>query len=331
MFVCNSAWQPPEGASAQTRSLGHLILDCSAGTEWSEETLSRCLNQAEAIGVPLQGVSLANYETRTVELKRADVPDTVRLIRERMLPARGTLDATGVLRRLARHYRSQNGESNVVPRIAWAGTSARAALERVKAEQWEAFRHELPGVRDFLLMDEKGLFTTFNIPGAADGGERMVALKSDSQVRLDSRRTHSQVVFAESVTPPTIWLDDRRAWCPVEGMTVMPMSSRWAKGAAAWRLQRASEEYPAQDHLRRDILKASRESGVLTTSGSYIVVENSMQWKMLEVKQRQTLAGDAALDLVESPAPRGWLLVALFALAVWLVNRFAVLKLKRGM
>ena len=331
VFVCNSAWQLPDGAYVETRTLGHLILDCSAGTEWTEETLSRCLNQAKAIGVPIQGVSLANYETRILELKRADVPDAVRLIRERMLPARGTLDAAGVLRRLARHYRSQNSESNVVPRIAWVGASARAALERVKAEQWEAFRHELPGVRDLVLMDEKGLLTKFSIPGAADGGKLMVALKSGSQVRLDSRRTHSQVVFAESVTPPTIWSKDRRAWCPIEGLAVMPMSSRWAKGAAAWRLQRASEECPALDHLRRDILKASRESGVLTTSGSYIVVENSMQWKMLEVKQRQTLAGDAALDLVESPAPSGWLLIALFALAVWAANRFNVLNLKRGM
>ena len=162
-----------------------------------------------------------------------------------------------------------------MPRIAWVGASARAALERVKAEQWEAFRHELPGVRDLLLMDEKGVFTAFSIPGAADGGERMVALKSGSQVRLGSRRECSQITFAESVAPPTIWFNDRRAWCPIAGLTVMPVSSRWAKGAAAWRLQRASEEYLALDHLRRDILMASRESGVLTTSGSYIVVENS--------------------------------------------------------
>ncbi|MEI7900401.1 MAG: hypothetical protein WCK89_09110 [bacterium] len=88
-------------------------------------------------------------------------------------------------------------------------------------------------------------------------------------------------------------------------------------------MQRELDENPARDHLRREILRASRESGVQTTAGSYIVVENSMQWKMLEVKQRQALAGDAALDFVESPAPRGGVLAALFVFAVWVVNRLA--------
>jgi len=54
---------------------------------------------------------------------------------------------------------------------------------------------------------------------------------------------------------------------------------------------------------------------VLTAACAYIVVENDMQKKMLELKQRQTLAGQASFDLVESPAPPAWLLVALSAAA----------------
>lgn len=330
VLVRNSVWPLPAEADAATRTLGHLILDCSAGTEWTDEALSRCLSQAKAVDVPVHGVTLANYETRTLELRGADVPDAVRQIRNRMLPGRGTLDAAGALRRMARTYRSQNGDSSVVPRIVLIGASARAALESVKADQWEALRHELPGVWDILLMDQKGLITSFNIPGAAVGMARTVAWKSGSQVRLDSGRKHSQVIFAESISTPTIWHNDTRAWGPAAGLTVMLADTRWAKGATAWRLQRASDEYPATGHLRREILHASRESGVLTTAGSYIVVENSMQWKMLEVKQRQTLAGDAALDLVESPAPGAGVLLVLFALAAWVVKKLNMLNVKRG-
>ena len=115
----------------------------------------------------------------------------------------------------------------------------------------------------------------------------------------------AQVAFAGGAEAPRYWNARSGAFEALPGLVALPRGSRWERGAAAWRLQRELDENPSRDGLRRPLLKASRESGVLTPLGSYIVVENSMQWKMLEVKQRQTVAGDAALDLVESPAP-GW-------------------------
>lgn len=92
----------------------------------------------------------------------------------------------------------------------------------------------------------------------------------------------------------------------------MPVDGTWAQGAAAWQLQTQLNLNPSKDALRREILKQSWICGVVTDVGSYIVVENSAQWKMLELKQRQTLAANAALDTVEAPAPSmGMLLVGL--------------------
>jgi hypothetical protein len=52
--------------------------------------------------------------------------------------------------------------------------------------------------------------------------------------------------------------------------------------------------------------------------GSYIAVENSAQWKMLELKQRQTLAANAALDTVGVPAPS--MVLLLVGLGVFLAG-----------
>jgi hypothetical protein len=100
----------------------------------------------------------------------------------------------------------------------------------------------------------------------------------------------------------------------------MPDAGTWAQGALAWHLQTQLHLYPSKDDLRREILKQSWTSGVVTDVGSYIVVENSAQWKMLELKQRQTLAANAALDTVEAPAPS--MAMLLFGLIVFIAGRW---------
>ncbi len=78
-----------------------------------------------------------------------------------------------------------------------------------------------------------------------------------------------------------------------------------------------------QDHDRtpgdagvdlKSLVKASRESGVMLPSTSYIVVENTAQSRMLDVSERKKLDQNAALNFKEAPAPS----------AVWLVLGFGL-------
>ena len=61
-------------------------------------------------------------------------------------------------------------------------------------------------------------------------------------------------------------------------------------------------------------MAASRESGVMLASTSYIVVENSAQWRILEVSERKKLDQNSALDFKEAPAPS----------AAWLILGFGI-------
>jgi hypothetical protein len=118
-----------------------------------------------------------------------------------------------------------------------------------------------------------------------------------------------------------IWDTEGAQFVPPAHCVLMPKADTWAQGAAAWQLQTQLQLNPSKDALRREILKQSWACGVVTDVGSYIVVENSAQWKMLELKQRQTLAANAALDTVEAPAPSmGMLLMGLliFIAGRWL-------------
>lgn len=333
VFVHSRAWQPPETALNQAQPVGHLVLDCSAGSVWTGEVLTDVLTRAQtAAGGPVESVTLANYERRGVRLEaEGALPGAVRQIQTRMLPSRGAFDAAGVLRQLAIQSRLQSfgkkGPQTVrSPRIVLAGPSVRAALDAVKLDAWQAIRNEFPILSNVLILDEKGVVTPYPVPGVTGPTGQVIALSSGADGRLCLGSGPEKAVFTCGGSGLQIREGSRENErdLPVPDLTVMPKESRWAKGATAWRLQRELDERPARDHLRRDILRASRASGVLTPAGSYIVVENSMQWKMLELKQRQTLAGAAALDLVESPAPRGWLLAALFVLVAWAAKRLMV-------
>ena len=57
----------------------------------------------------------------------------------------------------------------------------------------------------------------------------------------------------------------------------------------------------------------------MTPLTSFIVVENSAQWRMLELKEKQKLANKDQLEIQKAPEPAVWLLLAGFA--AWLLWR----------
>ncbi len=322
VLVRNAAWKWPEQRAVEVPASGsYLVLDCSAGSAWDAPALTRVLEGLRKVRGrdAVMNVLFAHYETAAGKRVRLnDIPGAVAALRAGLLPLRGAFDADGVLRRLARQCREA---SLCSPDIVFCGDTVRKALEGVKPETWQAFRNDLPEVGMLLLMRSDGVVSEFPVPGICEVSGNVTLLSMGTDHRHDAGERSALIAFEGNPEKPTYWDMQAKAQRLIPGLVEMSPDSCWAKGASAWRLQRQLDEYPARDHLRQEIIKASRGSGVLTPAGSYIVVENSMQWKMLEVKQRQTLAGDAALDLVESPAPPVGVLLALCLLAAGLFWR----------
>ena len=83
--------------------------------------------------------------------------------------------------------------------------------------------------------------------------------------------------------------------------------SAYGEGLSIWDDYRKSVFYPSTlNSVLPEIVARSRTTGVLVPLTSYIVVENSAQWKMLKRKENQALGADYALEFdefMESPAP----------------------------
>jgi hypothetical protein len=287
----NRLWREPGFNNVLTAPQDWLVLDCSAENgAWTGERLAEA---ARGLTGTVQ-VMWANAEN----VGESAEADTVARLEPKLKPA-GGLNAEAALRRVARQCRRAGMKE---PRVVFAGTAASNALAKVSAEAWRDVTAEMPGLHEVRVAGGP----VFPVPGAAAAGTvRVVMTDDDIWPMVDGR---DEVLAFEGA------LD---SGAPVMGETRLPPESRWARGAAAWRLQRELDAHPDRDGLRRDILRASLGSDVLTTAGAYIVVENDMQRKMLQLKQIQTLGGSGALDLIDSPAPEGWLLAAvLIALAV---------------
>jgi hypothetical protein len=90
----------------------------------------------------------------------------------------------------------------------------------------------------------------------------------------------------------------------------IPTEAKYAAGLGAWREYLDSIYNPSSGPAGfSNVVRHSRESGILVGSTSYIVVENSAQWKMLERKQKQKLGNESVLEFEAVPEPSTWCLI----------------------
>ena len=295
----NRLWRAPGGDEGAAEKTGDwLVLECSATNGmWSGEALA-----GAARG--LTGAVHVVWANAEIVTETAQAGEIARL--RPKLAAVGGVNAEAALRCVARQCRLAGVTR---PRVVFAGATARQMCEKMPPETWRGVLAEVPGLREVALAGG----TAFPVPGAAAQPVSVLATRHDSRQAVDGR----DEVLAFEGDPESL---PTLGGAALDGVVRMPPESVWARGAAAWRLQCELDMHPSRGGLRRDILRASLGSDVLTAAGAYIAVENDMQRKMLHLKQVQTLGGSGALDLVESPAPDGWLLVAVCAFA-WVVGR----------
>jgi hypothetical protein len=104
----------------------------------------------------------------------------------------------------------------------------------------------------------------------------------------------------------------------------LPDSSLYSKAAAGWALNSETAGNPSKtDQLLPEIVKMSRDSGILLPDTAYIVVENSAQWKILKQKEKKKLKGNHALDHMETPEPYWWLFLLAYLLYILFKYRVA--------
>lgn len=174
--------------------------------------------------------------------------------------------------------------------------------------------------------------------------------KSESSGADDERRVKPVAILrsGKTLTPVDVTLGapllipfpagtkDVEAWDPVSQVRktlsceTIGTGERYARGVGAWLQQLALTLEPAlgKEALQKLVVE-SRASGVIVPATSYIVVENSAQWKKLEQTEKKKLANNNALEMEETPEP-GTTLLLVCGGALLLAHRWRRAHVARG-
>jgi hypothetical protein len=252
-------------------------------------------------------VTLANYEI-------VDLPSESGALDS--LPLRGGFVADQALAQVIRKHRDADldngGTSGLPPRPVVMILSRKAKTRTLELGVTRAWGDLTPAL-EIHEMDTEGGFVVLG-----DGRfEEAPLLKVGRSVRPFVRGRPVRFARSDSEARLEYWLPEESAWRPVDGVTTQASDTPWARATALQARQQDHERSPGDTSVGlKSLVKASRESGVMLASTSYIVVENSAQWRMLDVSERKKLDQNAALDFKEAPAPSALWLVVGFVL--WL-------------
>jgi hypothetical protein len=113
-----------------------------------------------------------------------------------------------------------------------------------------------------------------------------------------------------------IWDDLSETFISMDRELSTPVPPAYQAYVSTWQAYRSY--WQTGEPSLREVVRLSRESGVLLPVTAYLVLENAAQEKMARLKEQQKLSGEDALDFLNTPEPDAlliWLTVGL--LAIW--------------
>ncbi|MDB6147188.1 MAG: sorting protein, partial [Spartobacteria bacterium] len=305
----------------------HFIIDRSAGSDISSASLKRAIQSAQA-QFPNAAECLiteANYESNdlTIELKAIDSAVEVNF---ESLPRRGGFLPDRAMKRALLRY--HDALENAATRDRWLGrfpvlvVIQGSKTEQLPDSQLSAFASLVPDLPIYYVSIGGEALQ----PRSFDGKQsteppaiRPVALlKRGQSIEPCAPSEASSVLIDFPATDDPSGLrafePATHSFAPLPVSGIVPADTRYAAGIAAWRDNISLGYNPALGNSGlTEIVKRSRDSGVLVGSTSYIVVENSAQWNVLERKQKQKLRNSGALEIEAAavPEPSTWCLILL--------------------
>lgn len=282
----------------------HVIIDRSADNGFDGDLSAALADLKKRFPSPhAPRLTLANYEI--VPLASPHTPLAI-------LPLRGAFVADLAIAQALRLHREQDLDAPSAlappPRPIFVILS-RHAQTRAFAGQVTAAWSDLIPALEIHELDASGGFATWSTPARDDApllrlGHSMRPWIAGQMTRFAPAAREASLQF---------WSPAQGSWQPLPSLAHAPANTPWTHAANLLAQQ--------QDHARalgntalnlKTLVQASRAIGVMIPATSYIVVENTAQWRMLEVSERQKLGQNEALNFREVPAPSWvWLCVGL--------------------
>jgi hypothetical protein len=305
----------------------HFIIDRSVGVA---ATLEDQLGDAAAIAKTLPGieqarVTLANRSCvdafdGTIAVSELGQRAPVRTLKQEGGFARDR----AIARVLAEHYLRQQTKP-----AAWLAAPLIVVLQDpatdpLTDDTMPAYARLVPDRAGFRVYTRPNRFQVLSFADRED------VIEAENAVRILRSGGNVQAVASVEDGPLSVRFFDGRggnlevydpgtgSFRPVDSLA-LDARSRYAQGLAAWMGQDRLDYHRVSEQAGlKHLVEISRNAGVLVPATSYIVVENSSQWEMLALKEKQKLDNPDVLEFMETPEPSTWvLLLGVAAYGLW--------------
>ncbi len=255
-------------------------------------------------------ITLTNYETRVLTSPQDSLS---------ALPLRGGFSPDLAISQALQRHRDLDldaGSSDEPPpRPVFVILSRQLPSTPLTLEISPAWRDLVAGLEIHATDTAGGFITLFPAEPAADAP----LLRLGHSLRPWVRNLPAYFTSGPGTDVLSYWSPEESAWQPLTEVNEEPANTQWGRAVGLQVLQQNYARTPGNSGVDlKTLVQTSRASGVMLACTSYIVVENTAQWRMLDISERQKLDQNSALDFKEAPAPTALWLVAGFAAWIFL-------------
>ncbi|MEM0969052.1 MAG: MSEP-CTERM sorting domain-containing protein, partial [Verrucomicrobiota bacterium] len=298
----------------------HFLVERSEDAENLDQTVRRMIEFSESSfpSIKKARVSNAHFDSREVTEGTIPISELSAITpSENWLTPQGGFLATHALKRALIRFQANQSPAEI-PLFVLVRTTDSPMIEEGSLA---FFQHWLPDLPIYLTLSSQGDSTVQSfLPDSED-----LSIEELTPTPVHLFRSGSQLIaapsaegslvsaFLPSLESPEIYSKEEKTFRSLDS-SLIPAPTPWKEAASTHHLSRILQEAPFRSRdLLPQVVNESRTTGILTPFTSYIVVENSAQWKMLKRKEKEKLKGNHGLDFMETPAPMEWLLGLLFA------------------
>lgn len=319
---------PPESAgkmaTATRQPYLHLIIDASRNA--AAETVE-LQERTQAVISKMPYIRKCRFTTANYEFVHnaglVDADKVVDQIDFNALPFRGALCAEKAIKSaLLEYMRSMPIDESGLPMVPVFVVIKSSGCEVMAGSGLDAFARSVPDTADYYVTTKGGKFNRMSFAGGYQDDvddigrpSEVILIRSGTGIAVCPAKHGGIAVMDKTGGDLRVYNPGSGEFDLLEGVRPISNASLLTKAYDLADLCGQAETQPRNiNGILPEVVKLSREHGLLSPLTSYIVVENSAQWKMLEKSEKESLNADHALEFdehIESPEPSLWLLIPL--------------------
>jgi hypothetical protein len=318
----------------------HFILDCSAQAagEWRQYGARLNREIARFPEAKMCRLTAVNYELADLTDRLIPVGEATQTLaaeHAKLLPFRGALCPGYAIKHGVFEFAAKS-EWNGEPLVPIFIVIKAGASTPVLPDDLAAWDETLPDVPAWYLSTPDGFLEAFAFAGASKGNveraappEPVVLFRCGNEIQARRPDADALLSFRDNPAPILCFNPTARRFEEIAGIRSATGAGGYGAAMSLWLDWRAAMIRPSTLNASlADLVDKSRDLNTLIPLTAFIVVENSAQWNILALKEKQAVQTDRNLEFDEFheqptsppgqvPAPGIWLLLPVGIFLLW--------------